>query len=110
MEEAFSSADVYVQSSRREVCGISVLEALASGLPTVLSDIPPWRMIAAATGSFFPVGDPEGLARALEAADRSEGVRARTHADFLARLSFPALARRIDAVYREVLAERRATR
>lgn len=110
MEQAYSSADLYLQASRREVCGVSVLEALATGLPTVLADISPWRAIAGTSARFFPVGDAEGLARAAASADRSEGFRARVRADFRAHLSFPALARRCEAVYREVLAERRAAR
>src|SRR5262249_36796704 len=38
-----ASADALIQSSKREVCGVAVLEAMAWGVPPVVTDIPAFR-------------------------------------------------------------------
>lgn len=72
-------ADVYVSASHGEGLPLSVLEALAAGLPTVLTDIPPHRELAQANDAvrLVPVGDAVALAESMEhlvrmpAADRT---------------------------------------
>jgi glycosyltransferase involved in cell wall biosynthesis len=63
------AADAFVFPSRKEGMPNSVLEALAVGLPCVLSDIRPHRELLAenpkAQGDVFTSGDPESLALAL---------------------------------------------
>jgi glycosyltransferase involved in cell wall biosynthesis len=56
-------ADVYVSSSHGEGLPLSVLEALAAGLPTVLTDIPPHRELAGSNDAvrLVPVGDAKAL-------------------------------------------------
>lgn len=99
-----ASGQALLQASTREVCGVAVLEAMALGVPPVVTDIPAFRAVLGDTGARFAVGDAAGLARALPAvlsASAGQACRAR----FDAALSFAALARRIAAVYNEVLAE-----
>ncbi|MGI9629088.1 MAG: glycosyltransferase, partial [Longimicrobiales bacterium] len=61
-------ADVYVSASHGEGMPMAPLEAMATGCPVILSDIPPHREIAEGT-DFIPlvaVDDAEGFAREIE--------------------------------------------
>jgi len=102
MEAIYSSADVLIQASLREWSGLAVLEAMSCGCIPLVSRIPSFTAMTAGGryGLHFEPGDAEGLARAaLSAADlRALGERARAH--FRAALSFPAIARDLDALYR----------
>lgn len=95
MAALYSAADLLLQASVREVCGNAVIEALACGATPVVSDIPPFRRLLGPVGATFPVGDPEGLARAAAAA---RADRAAARARFEAALAFPVLARELEAV------------
>ncbi len=59
------TADIYVQSSRWEGFGIAALEAMASGLPVVASDVPGLAEVVGEGGLLFPPGDHERLAECL---------------------------------------------
>lgn len=71
-----AEADVFVSTSRIEGLPVSVLEAMAVGLPVILSDIPPHREIVEAAGvaRLVPVGDVEALAGALDGVFRMDGA------------------------------------
>ncbi len=58
-------SDIYVQPSRWEGFGIAAVEAMASGLPAVLSDVPGLREVVDDAGLRFPVGDAAALADRL---------------------------------------------
>lgn len=68
-DEHLRLADAFVFPSRREGMPNAVLEALATGLPCIVSDIAPHRELAVANPFarflFFKSGDAEDLARAL---------------------------------------------
>jgi glycosyltransferase involved in cell wall biosynthesis len=58
----YAAADVFVSASRHEGYSYAVGEALACGLPVVLSDIEGTRLFTDAPGTFtVPVGDVEAL-------------------------------------------------
>jgi hypothetical protein len=59
-------ATIYVQASLYEGLSIAMLEALASGLPIVGSNVPGTRELIDSVGEFFEAGDWEGLATILE--------------------------------------------
>lgn len=104
MEDLLRAADLVVQSSVREVCGIATLEAAAVGTPVVLSDIPPFRRLTddGRFGGLFPVGDADALARAVLTLRPATGAALR--ARFEARYSFAVLAASVERVYADVTA------
>jgi glycosyltransferase involved in cell wall biosynthesis len=73
-----AAADVYVSSSLSDGTSISLLEAMATGLFPVVSDIPanrPW-VEHGCNGLLFPVGDDAALADRLEEALARPDLRA----------------------------------
>jgi glycosyltransferase involved in cell wall biosynthesis len=71
----YRSADLYLTASRADGSSISLLEAMASGLPALVTDIPGNRewVTEGDTGWFFPVGDAERLATGIASAFSSAG-------------------------------------
>jgi len=62
------AADTFISASLGEGCPNAVMEAMACGLPVILSDIPPHREILAfneTAGLIFAAKDAESLAKAL---------------------------------------------
>lgn len=63
-----SCLDIYVQPSRTEAFGLGVTEAMASGLPTVVTNVGglPEQVVDGETGLCVPSGDLRGLVDALK--------------------------------------------
>jgi glycosyltransferase involved in cell wall biosynthesis len=77
MEAHFRAADFFIQTSHREGCGYSILEALACGTPPLVTDIPSSRRLVGTAGSLTPVGDASALAKAIVAWARRDPVQRR---------------------------------
>ena len=63
--EYLQISDCFISAALSEGLPNTVLEAMACGLPTVLSDIAPHRELCGETGSFFDICDPDQLASRL---------------------------------------------
>lgn len=71
LPEYYRAADIYVSSAESDGTSVSLLEAMATGLPVVVTDIPSNRewIDRGANGWLAPSGDVDGFAAAiLEAA------------------------------------------
>ena len=103
-----AAGDIYVTCSRSDSASLGLLEAMASGLPVVASDIPANREWIAdgQSGWVFPGGNSEALSKVLIKAAESEQNRqevalrgraiALARAD--ARKNFPRLLARIETL------------
>jgi glycosyltransferase involved in cell wall biosynthesis len=108
IENLMRAADVFVLGSHREGSNFSLLEALATGLTPVVTDLPSLRALTGdgAVGAHWPCGDARALAAALRAAARTPNSRASVRAHFDAHLSSAALGRRLTAAYGKLLQAR----
>jgi len=68
----YRAADIYVSTSRSDGSSVSLLEAMACGLPALVSDIPGNRewVEAGVNGWLFKNGDPSAFADALQVVSR----------------------------------------
>ncbi|MEP6491283.1 MAG: glycosyltransferase family 4 protein [bacterium] len=105
MERFHRAADFYLQTSRREAGGFSLLEAMSCGTTPIATDIPPTQRIVGDTGSLTPVGDACAMAAALVAwAGRNRiALRRATRARFEAALTFDAVGRQLRATYESLV-------
>lgn len=104
-----SSLTLFVSAARSEPFGLSIVEAMAAGLPVVAAASEGALEIIedGVTGKLVPVGDPESLARAINNLldDPVERSRLGRNAQLVAqRYSLARMASDTEQVYREVLA------
>lgn len=104
LPDYYRAADLYISTSHSDGTSISLLEALASGLPVLLSDIPgnrEWVTSPGEVGWLFADGDAEALAQgilhAVEKRNELPGIGQRARALAEARgdweKNFPGLVR-----------------
>lgn len=80
--EIFRGADLFVLPSYSENFGISVLEALASGLPVITTTGTPWQVIQEEKCGWYIEPNVEDLTRALNEATSSDAVSLRKMGKF----------------------------
>ena len=109
LEDLYRAADVFALPSVKEGFGLAVLEALAAGLPAVVSDLDVFQTYLADGDSALmaPVGDHDALAAALVRAAASPELAARLRAGgsaVAARHGWDAAAAAHEASYERFLA------
>lgn len=106
VELLMRASDLFVLGSHREGSGYSLIEALACGLPPVVTDIASFRTLTGggAVGRLWPCGDARSLTVALlsMAAQSRLQARAAVRTHFDAELSFEAVGRKLAAAYRDL--------
>jgi glycosyltransferase involved in cell wall biosynthesis len=103
VEQLMRAADIFVLASRRESTSFALIEALATGLTPVVTDIPSLRFLTGngTVGKLWPCGDGHALATALRSAvaELRSTTRAHVRAHFDQHLSSTALGRRLAHAY-----------
>lgn len=97
----YSAADFFVLGSHEEGSGYALLEALACGLPAVVTNIPSFRRATGRGqgGALWKPGVPESFAEALLAAVQAPPDRGDVRRFFADNWSFAALGRSAAAIY-----------
>ncbi len=109
LADVYQTTDIFVMFSRRECFGLAILEAMASGLPVVGSDVDgiAYQIEHGKTGVLVPVGDLPAASNAIEtlildrALRRTLGDAARQSA--LSRFGIDIQIRRHIKVYQDLL-------
>jgi glycosyltransferase involved in cell wall biosynthesis len=108
IELLMRAADIFVLGSHREGSGYSLIEALACGLPPVVTDIPSFRSLtnAGSVGELWPCDDSRALCQALLSIAHRSGseLRAAVRTHFERELSSNALGVKLTTMYADVLA------
>jgi glycosyltransferase involved in cell wall biosynthesis len=106
VETLMRAADLFVLGSHHEGSGYSLIEAIACGLPPVVTDIPSFRALTGqgTVGMLWPPGDSRALCKALLTMAKRIGPseRAAVRAHFDAELSFEAVGRKLAAAYHDL--------
>lgn len=108
MPFAYRASDLFVGGSRvEEGFGLPSLEALACGIPCLLSDVPGQREIGGEAASYYEDGNPRSLAEALPAVLTPEArAKARTAGPAEAsRYDSAFVAERLERAFREALGQ-----
>lgn len=106
MPFAYRASDLFIGPSRAEEgFGLPALEALASGLPSALSDTPAHRDMAGEAAVFFRDGDAASLADALPglATEAARERARRAGPDAARRFDAAAVAERLERAFRDAL-------
>ncbi|MGB9280049.1 MAG: glycosyltransferase [Pseudonocardiaceae bacterium] len=105
----FSSLDLFIASSEQETFGLSVLEALANGIPALYTTCPALDGIETERARQVP-GDVEGMRREI-AAELAIGRRPREGVPAIGELyGIESVARRIDDLYDRLMTRKRTSR
>jgi glycosyltransferase involved in cell wall biosynthesis len=108
----YAATDVFLLTSRNEGTPVALIEAMASGVPGVSTDVGGVNDVIGGrdTGRTAPFGDADGLAREINELLSSPALRqemgARARARVLAHYDLNRLVDDIAVLYRELVAER----
>ena len=82
LNNLYSGAFAHVVTSKMEGFGMTTLESMANGTPTIVSDIPVFREVAGEAGIFFDSDSPESLASTIGNLTGSDFQERASHAAF----------------------------
>ncbi|MDV3293776.1 MAG: glycosyltransferase family 4 protein [Nitrososphaerales archaeon] len=111
IHELYRTADIFILASLHDYFPMAIIEALASGLPTIVHHAQVQRWMAGGGGRFVAMDKPDSLAHAIvefvndPVASRSYGMRARERA--LALFSPASVIPRIVEMYQRVAGHRK---
>jgi glycosyltransferase involved in cell wall biosynthesis len=105
-----ADASLFVSASLGEGLPVAVIEAMATGCPVVLSDIPPHREVAEGLDivPFVRTGDVEGFAQEIDRFrsmpdDERAAIGLKCSEAVRARFGLPTMHAGVERVYRELL-------
>jgi len=104
---AFGASDIFALTSYSENFGLAVAEAMAAGLPVVLSRECPWPQVEQWQSGFWVQNDPVNIAEALLTLSADEELRHRLGENgrrgVFASLGWPRIAEKMRSAYEECL-------
>ncbi len=106
MPGAYAHAEAFVFPSRFEGFGLPVLEAMASGAPTILADATSLPEVGGPAARYFPPGDDVHLAAILEEVVSNVSVASRMRSEgptWAEKFPWSETAERTANVYRQVM-------
>jgi glycosyltransferase involved in cell wall biosynthesis len=100
----YNSADFYISASHYEGSGTALCEAMSCGCSPIVSDIPPFRTIAGASGQFFEAGNEKSLLLILNQSLRLNLDLLQNNAlqIFKTELSFEAISNKFQMILRSL--------
>jgi glycosyltransferase involved in cell wall biosynthesis len=107
LPRAYASADIFVLPSLKEGFGLVLLEAMASGVPVIASDISAIPEVIGDAGVLVPAMDSRALAHAIRSLIQSPArwseLRARGQARVNSLFSWDQVIAKVVAVYNEAI-------
>lgn len=105
-EDYYAVADLYIQSSHTEAMPMSVLEAMAAGLPIVSTDVGGLKDVVQDNGILVPDNDEDALYRAMETVynqppEQTQAMSKASHR-IVQSYSSETMARRYEQIYDEM--------
>jgi glycosyltransferase involved in cell wall biosynthesis len=104
---AFGASDIFALTSYSENFGLAVVEAMAAGLPVVLSRECPWPQVEQWQSGFWVQNDPVNVAEALLTLSADEELRHRMGENgrrgVFESLGWPRIAEKMRSAYEECL-------
>lgn len=104
LELYYNAADYFVLGSHHEGSGWSLIEAIACGTPTVVTDIPPFRKITGnnITGGLWKPGDPQSFAGIFLKTYSNPPLRESIRQYFQNNLSYDVIGQQMYSAYGEI--------
>jgi glycosyltransferase involved in cell wall biosynthesis len=102
-QRLYAALDVFSLSSRTEACPMTLMEAMACGVPCVATDVGDCRFLLGALGLTVPVADAVALAQAWERTLSQPPTPQRLRAWAVENFDISVAAAAYERVYEEVL-------
>ncbi len=108
LEDILPKADLFLSASETESFGLSILEAMSCGVPSVCTDVGGVAEVVGDTGKLVAVADPAAMARAavdvLSDASTYDALAASARARAIENFTTDRIVREYESVYARVTA------